>query len=46
MADGDEPREPEETAEPEDEDGAINDPLTRRGVEAPRAPFEADEERG
>lgn len=30
------------TADGDGEDGAINDPLTRRDVEAPRAPFDTD----
>jgi len=38
MSDDEHQKEPTE----EPEGGGINDPLVRRDVEAPRAPFEAD----
>ena len=44
MTDHANPQDSDDQPTPSGEDGGINDPLTRRDVEAPRAPFDAKPE--
>ena len=41
MTDQANPQDSDDQPTPSGDDGGINDPLTRRDVEAPRAPFDA-----